>query len=180
MTIERSHGKARPTLPRSGELTPDPEGADRERPGDRDDKGRAMPGNQLGLGRGWKSAIRKNLKRAGAPDEVAVRVISDTETVYAAIIRDLARTGPLVRMNAAGAAREFALAGFFDQAALEAGLMTEKGQQLAARASSHRQRYERLSVTTKDLSKASIPRKTTRSAAATIRAELAKGASDAG
>lgn len=174
MTIEKSHGKARPTLVRSSDLMPDAPGTDRIPSEERDANGRAVDGNQIALGRGWKHAIRRTLGRSGATDEVARQVIADTMCVYSAIVRDLARTGPLVRMNAAGSAREYAYAGFYDAAALEAGLLTDKGQALAAKASQHRQRYERMTVTTRDLARATTPRKGTRTAAMTIRSELAK------
>lgn len=181
MTTEKSHGKARTVLPRSSDLTTDPPGTERDPSEGRDDKGRAAPGNQLALGRGWKSAIRRSLVRAGASDDVARGVIATTMTVYQAILRDfpVSASGPLVRMNAAGAAREFALAQFFDDRALACGLMTEAGIALAARASHHRQRSERMTVTTRDLARASAPRKATRTAAASIRAEIGKDDDDA-
>lgn len=179
MPIERSHGKARPMLPRSSDQTPGAERTDRERCEDRDARGRVQLGNQLAVGRGWKYSIKRTLTRAGATTEEAERVIADTTIVYASIVRDLSYTGPLVRMNAAGAAREFALAGYYDAKALEAGLMTDLGQKLSTKASQHRQRCERMTVTTRDLAKAAAPRRLAQSAAARIRDDVSKGGRDA-
>lgn len=175
---ERSHGKMRPGLTRSSDLQPDAPGTGPERPEDRDEQGRAAVGNQLARGRGWKAAIRKHVAGGQATTEEAARIERDAWTVYLAILRDLASTGPLVRVNAAGVAREFAVAGFFDAKALEEGLMTEKGAELAHRASMHRQRAERLSVTVKDLARVSVGRRVDRPIDR-IRRDLAKGGTDA-
>jgi hypothetical protein len=172
MTIERSHGKPRPSLVRASDLTDIPSRTEAERSDGRDASGRAAPGNRLAEGRGWKSAIRKAVVGAGTSEE-AERVARDAWTVYLAVLRDLAATGPLVRVNAAGMAREFAYAGFYDTKALEAGLATEQGTAYAARAGYHRQRAERLSVTVGDLARATSGRKATRTPVEAIRARLA-------
>ncbi|MDP9034826.1 MAG: hypothetical protein M3O50_08455 [Myxococcota bacterium] len=78
--------------------------------------------------------------------------MADAAVVYMAILRDAPISGPLMRLNAAGVAREFAVASYLDAKATEAGLLTELGATLAERASFHRQRAERLSVTTHALS----------------------------
>lgn len=67
MTIEQSHGKARPTLPRLSDVNP---GTVPERAGERDDGGRFAVGNAAARGRGWKRAVR-GLLGAAVEDPVA-------------------------------------------------------------------------------------------------------------
>jgi hypothetical protein len=169
--FEQSHGKPRPTLLRRTDVRPEEPRTDGERLEGRNADGTASPGNQLALGRGWKSTIRKTVDGAakalgveGAGDADMRRIADEAAVVYRAILGALPLTGPLVRINAAGVAREFATAGFLDAKASEAGLLTEIGERLAQRASYHRARAERLSVTTHALAARAGGRKKRRQA----------------
>ncbi|MDP9034827.1 MAG: hypothetical protein M3O50_08460 [Myxococcota bacterium] len=62
--FEKSHGKPRPTLLRRTDVQPHIPRTAHERLQGRASDGTATSGNQLALGRGWKSTIRKTI--AGA------------------------------------------------------------------------------------------------------------------
>ena len=74
MTIERSHGKARPTLPRASDL-PAVEAERNPREG-RTEGGHFAPGNRLGEGARWKASVKKLLGRA-ADDAITVAIGRD-------------------------------------------------------------------------------------------------------
>ncbi len=149
MTIETSHGKARPTLPRSSDLqaVPAPVG---EPSASRDAAGRFAPGNVVGRGKGWKRAIARLLGR-DVSDPVAVAVAHDAWTIFAACIRELPHDGPIVRGLVAQKARHDALAGFWAARAVEVGLTTDEGITAQTQATLHGQRAERLTVTALDV-----------------------------
>lgn len=150
MTIERSHGKARPTLPRLSDVpvvTP----AANDRAGLRDAHGRFAPGNAAGTGRAWKRAIRKVLAREAGGDAEAAIVAGDAWQLYLAALRSLPSHGPLVRQAVAMQSRHAALSAFYAAKAAAAGLLTEQGLMLGAESTKHGQRAERLSVTALDL-----------------------------
>jgi len=149
LSPEMSHGKVRPPTPRRTDIAPSEPRTAAERLQGRRADGTAASGNQIALGRGWKAAIRKAV--GGAAAALGVEQVGDADMrriVYRAVLADLPVSGPLVRVNAAGLAREFAIAAYLDHQAAKAGLLTEDGAKLAARASYHRTRCERLSVTT--------------------------------
>jgi hypothetical protein len=148
VTIERSHGKARPTLPRSGDLPvvqSDRNPADGRGPG-----GRFAPGNRLSVGAGDKAAVRKLLGRRAAEGDVAV-VARDAVRLFNGAVRDLPSDAPTVRTLASLYARHAAVTAYFNVKADEAGLETEAGQAMLETALRHGQRVERLAVTMLDV-----------------------------
>ena len=158
--FERSHGKFRPGLVRRTDVEPaEPRTAGERLDGRRPD-GTAAPGNQIALGRGWKSRIRRAVALVGVDlGADAAGLQAGAETVYRALLSDAPVSGPLVRMNAASCAIEFALAEFLHGRALVEGLLTPGGERLEQRASGHRQRAERLSVTVHAMGQRRSPKK---------------------
>lgn len=148
MTIERSHGKARPTLVRSSDLAP-VETA-RDPAAGRDASGRFGPGNRVSIGQGWKAVVRRMLGK-GASDPEAVAVQRDTVKLFRAIVRELPSDGATVRQLAALQARHTALSAFYGAKAAELGLGSEAGVQAAEQSTKHGQRAERLAVTCLDV-----------------------------
>jgi hypothetical protein len=147
--IERSHGKARPMLPRSSDLrevetVPSPtEG--------RSEGGRFGAGNSIASGSRWKGSIRKLLGK-GATREEAESVARQAFRLYLALLREQPSDGPTVRVLAALEARHAALAAHFTDRAGELGFETDAGAAALETALKHGQRAERLAVTTLDVS----------------------------
>jgi hypothetical protein len=148
VTVERSHGKARPTLPRSSDLPV--VGTDRERTRGRDAAGRFSHGNEGGRGRGWKRAIVKMLGR-DIDDPTALAVAADAWRLFCASIREMPSDGPTVRSLVALRCRHEALAAFFHARAAENGLDSAEGIKATDIATKHGQRAERLAVTSIDV-----------------------------
>lgn len=149
MTIERSHNKARPTLPRSSDLPEVP--TDRERPVERQPDGRFASGNTLARGRGWKTSIRKQLGRVDGADSLAATVADDAWRIFCATVRDMPSDGPSVRGLLMQQAKQAALSSFWEGEAARRGLTTEAGIQASELAMKHGQRSERLLVTGLDI-----------------------------
>jgi hypothetical protein len=149
MTTERSHGKARTMLPRSADLPDIPTA--HEPTVERLPDGKFGKGNALARGRGWKSAIRKQLGATDGADDVAQRVADDAWVVFLATIKELPHDGAIVRSLAMQMSRDAALAGFWGAEAAKAGLSSERGIQAQERAMKHGQRVERLTVTMLDV-----------------------------
>lgn len=147
MTIERSHGRARPTLPRLSDVPTT--GTAPERDEGRTADGRFGSGNAVARGRGWKRAIRKLLGHVG-DDPLASNVAEHAWRLYAAFLRELPHDGPSVRALVAQRARHEALSGFWTDVAASLGMTTEAGIAATDRATAHGQRAERLSVTSLD------------------------------
>lgn len=148
MSIEQSHGKARPTLPRSSDLEPVETVADPSE--GRAPGGRFAPGNRLAEGQRWKASIRKLLGK-GASTEQAANLAREAFRLYLAVLRGLPSDGPTVRMLAALQARHAVLAAHFTDRAAELGLETPAGAAALEQATKHGQRAERLAVTTLDI-----------------------------
>ncbi len=149
MTIERSHGKARPTLPRSNEL-PTVIDTDGQRNRGRDARGRFSPGNEGARGRGWKQAIVKMLGR-DVDDPAALAVSADAWRLFAASMREMPSDGPTVRSLVALRCRHEALAAYWHARAVDMGLDTDAGIAATEQATKHGQRAERLAVTSIDI-----------------------------
>jgi hypothetical protein len=145
---ETSHGKARPSLPRSNELAAVQ--SERDPLEGRDATGRFAPGNPISQGQRWKASIKKLLGR-GATNEQAQSVAREAFRLYLAVMRELPSDGATARMLAALQARHAALAAHYTNQAAEAGLDTEAGKELLELASKHGQRAERLAVTCLDV-----------------------------
>ena len=151
MTIERSQGKARPSLPRSRDLHPVRESA-REPNRNRDAAGRFAVGNAASIGRGAKAAVRRLLGRdVEITDAAALAVARDAERLFAATVRELPNDGSTVRQLAALYARHVSLAAWWAARASVAGLGTDEGIAAQAHASTHGVRGERLAVTMLDV-----------------------------
>jgi hypothetical protein len=150
---EWSKGKVRPMLPRPSDVAATEPRTGPERLDGRNPDGTARRGNTLALGRGWKSRIRRAVAHVAADVGAdAATVQSSAEVVYRALLSEAPVSGALMRMNAASCALEFSIAEWLHGRALAAGLLTVEGEKLEGRASQHRQRAERLSVTVHALS----------------------------
>lgn len=148
MTIEKSHGKARPSLPRSSDLSlvvtaSNPTAG-------RDEAGRFVPGNGVSKGARWKASLKK-LLGPGSNEPEALIVHADAKQVCVATMRSMPCDLPAVRSLVALHARHVAVAGFFTVKASAVGLETEKGLAFLQVASDHGQRAERLIVTALDV-----------------------------
>jgi hypothetical protein len=148
VTIEQSHGKARTTLPRSGDLRLVQ--ADVKPTGQRGPGGRFAAGNRVGLGAREKNAVRRLLGRE-VGDEAALAVARDAARLFSALLRDMPSDAANVRQLVALQARHTALASFFGARAAELGIESEQGMAADERAMRHGQRAERLAVTSLDI-----------------------------
>lgn len=147
MSMERSHGAARPTLPRSGTLAavaPEPIPT-----GNRDTRGRFQPGNSVGTGRGWKAIVAKHLGRDLKGE--ALPLAREALQLYRAELGHMPHDGPQVRQLVAARARSAVLAARYALRAAELGLDTEAGQKALALSMQLDARAERLAVTALDI-----------------------------
>lgn len=152
MTIEHSHGKARPTLPRASDLGNTVVPQDPERDRQRDGRGRFATGNRLGVGRGALAAVRRLLGRGVTiADARALAVARDADRLFCATLRDLPHDGTAVRTLLASHARHAALSAFWAARASELGLTSPAAIQASIRSAEHDKRAERLIVTTLDV-----------------------------
>ncbi len=149
MTFERSHGKSRPTLPRSSDLAPVE--TDRDPRQGRTAGGHFAAGNRVGVGARWKASIKRLLGR-GASGEQAEQVAREAFRLYLAVLRDMPSDGASVRMLVALQARHAAIAAFFTDRAAFLGLDGPEGTAALDIAAKHGQRAERLAVTSLDVS----------------------------
>lgn len=148
MPLERSHGKARPILPRSSDLAPV---ASVPNPSEgRGPAGRFAPGNRLSINSGQKHAI-KRLMGGHATDEEVLIVARDAERAFRGTMRDLPSDGATVRSLAALYSRHVALAAYYTRKAENAGLDSPEGLDWTARATGQGQRAERIAVTALDV-----------------------------
>lgn len=150
MAIERSHGRARPTLPRARELQLVAAAPDRADVRTRD--GRFGKGNAGGKDRGWKRAIVAMLARdADDLTDAAASVARSAWHLYTASLKDLpARESPIVRSLAARRARHEALESYWSAQAI-AHLGTPEGVAAEDRANAHGQAATRLAVVLLDV-----------------------------
>lgn len=147
MTFERSHGKARPTLPRASDL----QAIETERkPTDgRTSDGRFAPGNRVARGSGFRRTTKKLLGPAtGGVDERLVR--RDAWRVFVATMATMPSDAAPVRTLVGLHARHVALAALYTTLASEAGLASEEGRKLQESADRQSQRAERVLVTALD------------------------------
>lgn len=148
MTIEHSHGKARPTLPRASDLRLVQ--AERNPTEGRTGAGHFAPGNRHGVGARWKATIKKLLGRT-VDDHTADEVGRDASRVYRAVLQSMPCDDATVRGLVALHARHMAVSAYLTGRAASAGLDTKEGLALLEVASHHGQRAERTAVTALDV-----------------------------
>jgi hypothetical protein len=148
MAIEISHGKARPTLPRSSDLSP--VDTARDPSVGRTVGGRFGPGNKIANGARWKQAIKRLLGRV-ADGQEAEAVGRDSWKIFLATLRAMPSDAAPVRSLVALHARHVAVASFFTNKAAAVGLDTKEGLAFLEVASHHGQRAERTAVTALDV-----------------------------
>jgi hypothetical protein len=177
MAFEKSHGKARPALPRASDLRP----VDTvEKPTDaRTPDGRFAAGNRSAVAARFTATIRKALGTKEASGEALI-VARDARRVFGHVLASLPSDAPPVRALLAVYSRHQALHAYYTAKAEILGLDSEAGLALLAVADRQSQRAERVLVTCHDLARihaAKEPHEADFFAAA--RAVLAKGGSDA-
>jgi hypothetical protein len=149
VTFERSHGKARPGLPRAGKLkavntAPDPS---RQRTA----SGHFAVGNELARDRGAKQALKRAL---GVSDQTALTELTrSAQKFFGSTLRTLPSNTAPVRALVALHARHLALCSYYSAKAEEVGLDTDKGLALSAVAARESQRAERTLVTAIDVAR---------------------------
>lgn len=148
MTIEKSHGRARPTLPRASDLRPVE--SERKPTDGRGPDGRFAPGNRHSVGAGFKRTAKKLLGPGSGSDEEAV-VRRDAWRVFVATMNAMPSDAPPVRSLVGLHARHVALAALYTAKAAAIGLDTPKGLEFQAAADRQSQRAERVLVTALDV-----------------------------
>lgn len=119
MTIERSHGKARPMLPRASDArTAETEA---KRSVERDARGLFLPGNRAANGSGLTRVTRKAMGDRRGTGEPAI-VARDARRVATAVLAALPSDVAPVRVLVAMHARHVALHAFYTAKAEAAGL----------------------------------------------------------
>jgi|SRR5579859_1157889 len=156
MTVERSHGKARPTLPRSSDLhTPEPAA----KPTDgRGAHGHFAAGNPIGVGARFTHTVRKSLGAQAATGDALV-VARDARRVFGHVLAALPSDAAPVRALLAVYARHQALHAYYTLRAEAAGLDTPAGLKLLEVADRQSQRAERVLVTVHDLARVHAARR---------------------
>jgi hypothetical protein len=147
MSIERSHGKARPTLPRSRELAAAE--AVESRTEGRDAHGRFTSGNAWAPGAKWRALIAEGLGRE-LPGEAGV-LGRRAYRLFRAFLADLPIDCASVRSLVAQRARAVALANAYAERGAEFGIATGDGAAAMAEALKWDARAERLAVTSLDV-----------------------------
>jgi hypothetical protein len=154
MTIERSHEKARPTLPRASDLAL-AEGTVAERHRNHDEGGRFAARNQAAANRAWRRSLKKLIARdEPISDDIVRTVLEDAWRIFTATLRELPNDGPTVRGLALRKARHEALEGFWTAKAAALGLTSPEALACEDRATKHGQRAERVAVTMLDVASA--------------------------
>lgn len=150
MTIEKSHGSARPTLPRASDL--EAAETDRKPTDGRGPGGRFAAGNRLSLGARFTATIKQSLGSTGSKGDALV-VARDARRVFAQVLASLSSDAAPVRALLAVYARHQALHAYYSLAAETAGLDTDRGLALLVVADRQSQRAERVLVTVHDLAR---------------------------
>jgi hypothetical protein len=150
MTIEKSHGKARPTLVRAAELVETK--ADTKPTEGRTSHGHFAAGNRTGLDARFKATVKRALGNKASTGEVRA-VYRDALRVFSTTLRSLPSDAAPVRTLVALHARHVALNGFYTAKAEAEGLDTEAGQSLLVIADRQSQRAERVLVTALDVAR---------------------------
>jgi hypothetical protein len=151
MTIETSHGKARPSLVRASDLT-SPSKTDAKPSEGRAPDGRFSAGNRAAHAARFTHTIRKALGTKAATGEALV-VARDARRVFGHVLAALPSDAPPVRALLAVYARHQALHAYYTTKAEALGLDTEAGLALLVVADRQSQRAERVLVTCHDLAR---------------------------
>ena len=151
MTIETSHGKARPTLPRASDIPEVPPAPDPRR--GRDANGRFASGNKVGSGRHWAQMLKRQLAReATGPLKAEVEALArEAFALFKGFLRELPSDGASVRALVASRARAAVLSARYGHRAAEIGLDTPDGRAAMDLSIKLDQRAERLAVTSLDV-----------------------------
>jgi hypothetical protein len=150
VTIEQSHGKARPSLVRASDL--EPAKTDAKPTEGRDRHGHFAAGNRTGVAARFTHTIRKAL--GSSESKGAALVVSrDARRVFGHVLASLPSDAPPVRALLAVYARHQALHAFYTLKAEALGLDTEAGLAMLAVADRQSQRAERVLVTCHDLAR---------------------------
>jgi hypothetical protein len=168
--IERSHGKARPTLVRSSDLA-QVKAAKTPTEG-RTAHGHFAAGNPIGLGSRWKASIKKSLGPKATEGE-ARAVYGDALRIYLATLRAMPSDAAPVRSLAALHGRHMAVNAYYTTKAAEAGLDTPAGQKLQDLANRESQRAERVLVSCIDVATKLVPKGQPRSSVTALRQRVA-------
>lgn len=150
MTIERSHGKARPTLVRSADLRI--AATEAERTDGRQGNGRFAPGNRAAIGRGFRETVKK-LLGPKVDDAEAKMVRADAWRTFVVTMRAMPSDAAPVRSMVSLHAGHVALAAYYRAKATAAGLATAEGMKLLEVADRQSQRAERVLVTALDVAR---------------------------
>lgn len=149
MSLERSHGKLRPGLPRASDLQPPAEPVEKPTDG-RAGHGHFAAGNPIGKEARFTNAVKKSLGSKTATGEALI-VSRDARRVFGTTLRSLPSDAAPVRALLAIYARHTALHAYYTVRAEALGLDTPEGLALLAVADRQSQRAERVLVTTHDL-----------------------------
>lgn len=147
MTIEHSHGKARPTLPRSSDLAvPETVG---EPPDERGERGRFASGNQLAKGHGWKKLLRESLGRELEGD--AGKLGQEAFKLYRGFMADMPIDNASVRQLVVARARAATLSARYARRGAELGFDTSEARDALDAALRWSQEAKSLAVTSLDI-----------------------------
>ncbi len=150
MPLERSHGKARPSLPRLKDLRATPLPA-KDRTAGRDALGRFAPGNrQSARSKGWRKALVQ-LAGPHISSRDVHKLASESAGLFRACLAELPCDGPTVSRVLAESARSSVVSTHLAARALEVGIETAKGRALLELSMKLGQRAERTAVTAYDL-----------------------------
>jgi hypothetical protein len=171
VTIEKSHGKARPTLPRASDLVRIE--SDGHRTDGRDPLGRFAGGNRLSIGHGLKATLKKLLgPRVDAPEAKAIR--RDAWRVFAGTMSAMVSDAPPVRALVSLYSGHVALAGYYRAKASAVGLDTPEGLRFLEVADRQSTRAERTIVTAHDLARVHVVKDTRAEDPTDLSTELAE------
>lgn len=150
MTIERSHGKARPSLPRASDARSAETDA---KPTDlRAAHGHFAAGNRSGVEARFVGTVKKAL--GGGAGEGENRIVTrDAKRVMSHVLRSFPSTAAPVRVLVAIHARHVALNAYFTAKAEAAGLATPEGLKLLEVADRQSQRAERTLISAQDMAR---------------------------
>jgi len=152
VTLEKSHGKARPTLPRASDLPEiDPTELEEKLSIPRGVHGHVLPGAKLAVGARFAHTVKKSM--GGQTTKVNRIITRDAKQTFANILPVMASDVAPVRSLLAVASRHCALNAYFTARAEEAGLDSTLGLQYLEIADRQSQRYERVLVTCHDLAR---------------------------